>query len=247
MKRNQIVLNNLLFDADHQAGEPQLAMLQRVVDLNITNAEIRREYFFDLNAEMAGIKSFAEAHDLKLFYSVPDALLVDGGLNPKLAMYFDEAEKMGVSVIKFNVNENPTLTEEQAAQLADYAARVDQINVENNQIKSTGSIEAILAFMQVMENHQLPIGYVYDMGNWRYVDDDEVEAAKALTKYVRYIHVKDDLGTGSQTKTVPLGRGDIKWQSILAILPTDVPVALEYPVTSEQEIGDGIEHLLSEV
>ncbi|MGO2518352.1 MAG: sugar phosphate isomerase/epimerase family protein, partial [Leuconostoc falkenbergense] len=80
-------------------------------------------------------------------------------------------------------------------------------------------------------------------GNWRYVGEDEVVAAKALTPYVRYIHVKDDKGSGDNLVTVPLNDGDINWQAILTILPQDVPVAVEYPTASEQVIIDGVQAL----
>lgn len=246
MEIEQIVLNNLVFDKEHRAGENQLAMLKKALGFNISQVELRREYFFDIESEINDIKDFVTAHAIKLFYSVPDELFIKGELNPKLDMYFAEAQAMGISAIKFNIGEFDDIRPEQLEKLAMYSKILDQMNIENNQIKTMGSISAIQKFMEIMTEHDLAIGYVYDMGNWRYVGEDEMKAAQALAKYVKYIHVKDGLGFASDSKTVPLGQGEIDWLAILEILPKTVPVALEYPVNSNLEITDGIERLEAE-
>ncbi|GAK31795.1 sugar phosphate isomerase [Weissella oryzae SG25] len=242
----QIVLNNLVFDKEHQAGENQLTMLKKALEFNISQVELRREYFFDIENEIKDIKNFTNTHGIKLFYSVPDELFINGELNTKLDMYFAEAQAMGVSVIKFNIGEFDDIRAKQLEKLAMYSKILDQMNIENNQIKSMGSISAIQKFMEIMVEHDLAIGYVYDMGNWRYVGENEMKAAQALRQYVKYIHVKDGLGFASDSKTVPLGQGEIDWPAILAILPKMLPVALEYPVNSDLEIIDGIERLKAE-
>ncbi|KRN76977.1 sugar phosphate isomerase/epimerase family protein [Weissella minor] len=243
MRKEQIVLNNLVFNKEHAAGEKQITMLQNALDFGITSVEIRREYFYDIASEMNDIKKFAEENDIKLFYSVPEALFINNELNAELETYFDEAEQMGIYAIKFNIGEFNEITTDELATLNQFTTRLDQVNIENNQIKSMGSVAAIERFMKLMIDNHISIGYVYDMGNWRYVSDNELSAARALAGFVKYIHVKDAIGTGNQTKTVPLGEGHIHWRNILNILPKDVPVAIEYPVTSSEQITDGINKL----
>ena len=174
---------------------------------------------------------------------MPDEVFVNHRVNPKLEQYYDEAAQLGVSVIKFNTGDFDTLLPEDIQQLNALLNRGIETNIENDQTQVSGKIDAIKAFMTAAKAAKLDIGYVYDMGNWRYVGEDEVVAAKALAPYVRYIHVKDDKGSGDNLVTVPLNDGDINWQAILTILPQDVPVAVEYPTASEQVIIDGVQAL----
>lgn len=243
MKKSQIVLNHLVFAKDHDNGMQQLDMLKKVVALGVQSAELRREYFDDIAAETSAIADYAKAHQLRLFYSVPDEVFVNHRINPKLEQYYDEATQLGVSVIKFNTGDFDTLLPEDIQQLNALLNRGIETNIENDQTQVSGKIDAIKAFMTAAKAAKLDIGYVYDMGNWRYVGEDEVVAAEALAPYVRYIHVKDDKGSGDNLVTVPLNDGDINWQAILTILPQDVPVAVEYPTASEQVIIDGVQAL----
>lgn len=45
--------------------------------------------------------------------------------------------------------------------------------------------------MKAVTKAGVNIGYVYDLGNWRFVGEDERAAAELLKDYVQYIHVKD--------------------------------------------------------
>lgn len=243
MKKESIVLNNLVFNNEYKEKKNQLSMLKSAVDFGITNVEIRREYFFDIYAEMNDIKNLAQKNNVKLFYSVPEELFIDNKLNPDLETYFSEAETMGISAIKFNIGEFNEISADELQVLNSFTQRLDQVNIENNQIKTMGSINTIKRFMDIMTENNISIGYVYDMGNWRYVDENELTAALVLSEYVKYIHVKDGIGIGKSAQTVPLGKGEIEWQDILNVLPKDVPIALEYPTASPDEIVDGINML----
>lgn len=245
MKTEQIVLNLLVFDQARKAGMQQLAMLHHVVDLGIGAAEIRREYFDDVTAEIAGIASYAKAHQLQLFYSVPDELFVNQQLNPKLTQYYDEAQAMGVTAIKFNIGDFVAFSQSDVSELKQLLARGIQTNIENDQTLVSGRLMPIQRFMVGVQQSGLDVGYVYDMGNWRYVNEDEVVAAQQLSHVVRYIHVKDDQGVAEILKTVPLGEGEIQWQNILQLLPSNVPVAIEYPTQDDTVIKRGIDDLLN--
>ncbi|MEG2254125.1 MAG: sugar phosphate isomerase, partial [Vagococcus sp.] len=65
------------------------------------------------------------------------------------------------------------------------------VTIENDQTNTSGKIKAIQTFMKAVSNEGLKIGYVYDLGNWRFVGEDEEVAAEQLKQYVTYIHVKD--------------------------------------------------------
>lgn len=44
---------------------------------------------------------------------------------------------------------------------------------------------------------------------------------------------------------MPLGEGEIQWQNILQLLPSNVPVAIEYPTQDDTVIKRGIDDLLN--
>lgn len=243
MKKSQIVLNHLVFASDRANGGQQLDMLKKVVGFGIQSAELRREYFDDIIAETPAISAYAKSQNIRLFYSVPDDMFVNHRVNPRLSQYYNEASQLGVTAIKFNTGDFETLLSEDIATLETLLHFGIQTNIENDQTQTSGKMRAIEKFMTAAHAADLAIGYVYDMGNWRYVGEDELTAAKQLTSYVSYIHVKDDKGSGDNLVTVPLNEGDISWQEIMQILPQNIPVAIEYPTANEQTIIDGIQAL----
>ncbi|MGM0167001.1 hypothetical protein IGI39_001981 [Enterococcus sp. AZ135] len=229
-----LVLNFLVF-ADRVAnGELQADLLQEIADLGFNQVELRREYFRDINEEIPVIESEAKRLGLQLFYSVPDEVYVDGTVNPKLEHYLVEAKKMGVKHIKWNIGDfDGELHIKQLKELLDEGV---EISIENDQTQTSGTIKAIDTYMKAVKNAGLTIGYVYDLGNWRFVEEDEVTAAKLLKSYVHYIHVKDVRYENQQPQAAGLDHGELPWRKVLQILPQDVPVAIEYPTTTNVEI-----------
>jgi sugar phosphate isomerase/epimerase len=141
---------------------------------------------------------------------------------------------MGVKHIKWNIGDfHPSTSLDELEKLTHTDIN---INIENDQTQTSGTIQAIRQFMEKVEEEQLPIGYVYDLGNWRFVGENENDAAKQLKEYVCYIHVKDVRYQADKPQAAKLDDGEIDWRTILAQLPQDVPVAIEYPTTNDLEI-----------
>lgn len=245
MDINKIVLNTLVFDTEHNAGLPQPDMLQKVADFGIKTVEVRREYFKNIQTETAQVKDINKKLGLKIFYSVPEKIFTDtGDLNPELAAYFDEAKTMGVSAVKMNIGNFTGLTDEIISGLTNVINSGIQLNIENDQTTQNGSSKNIINFLVVAQENKLDIKFVFDLGNWRFVDGNEQSVAAKINQYVRYIHVKNVSQENGKTSVVALDKGIIDWQKTLKDLPTDVPVALEYPATSD-EIKHGINLLLA--
>ncbi|PEZ84319.1 sugar phosphate isomerase [Bacillus cereus] len=243
MRDERLVLNFLVFTNEIENGVLQEDLLRQSVDLGFTNVEIRREYFKDLTKEMPVIQKEANRLNLGLFYSVPDEIYIDGTLNPKLNQYLAEAKKMGVKHIKWNIG-NFT-GELHAAQLRKLLEQGIAISIENDQTQTSGTIAAIKTFMKAVKKERIDIGYVYDLGNWRFVGEDEQQAAEILKEYVRYIHVKDVLEK-SAPLAIGLDRGEIDWRKVLAVLPKS-PIAIEYPTTSRVQILEAKKLLEEEI
>lgn len=241
MTGNKLVLNFLVFAERIANGALQGDLLQEISDLGFDKVEIRREYFKDLKKEVPVIRSAAERYGLELFYSVPDEVYINGEVNPKLADYLTEAKQMGVKHIKWNIGDfNGELHAEKLEALLDEGV---EISIENDQTQTSGTIAAIDRYMKAVKQAGLNIGYVYDLGNWRFVGEDELQAAEQLKDYVHYIHVKDVSYVGEKPQAAGLDHGEINWRKVLTILPDNVPVAIEYPTNSNDEILEAKELL----
>ncbi|MGH1829861.1 TIM barrel protein [Enterococcus gilvus] len=244
MSDNKLVLNFLVFSDKVESGVLQSDLLQESADLGFQQVEVRREYFKDLENEIPVIQSEAQRLGLTLFYSVPDDIYVNGALNPKLMAYLKEAKQMGVKHIKWNIGDfDGELHEPELKALVDEGI---EISIENDQTQTSGTIKAIDAYMKAVTNAGIAIGYVYDLGNWRFVGENEVRAAETLRNYVHYIHVKDVRYKGHQPQAVGLDHGEIDWRNVLKQLPQNVPVAIEYPTTENAEIVEAKELLEGE-
>jgi hypothetical protein len=138
MRKEQIVLNNLVFMNDHEKGMQQLEMLKKAVSFGVSSVELRREYFDDIVKETPAIAQYAVDNKLRLFYSVPDEVFVNHRLNPKLAQYYDEAQALGIYAIKFNIGDFETLSSEDVSELNQLLARGIQTNIENDQTQVSG-------------------------------------------------------------------------------------------------------------
>ncbi|BCA85214.1 hypothetical protein EsVE80_07370 [Enterococcus saigonensis] len=234
MEKNKIVLNFLAFAKKIENGAQQNELFAQIAALGFQAVEIRREYFKDITKEIPLIKKEAERLQLELFYSVPDEVYINGEVNPKLKRYIDEANSMGVKQIKWNIGD---FTGE--LHLKEMKALVDKgvaITIENDQTQTSGTIAAIKKYMTAVKATDLGIGYVYDLGNWRFVGQDEVKAAEELAEYVHYIHVKDVRYENDQPQATGLDHGVIDWRKVLGILPANLPIAIEYPTTTDEEI-----------
>uniref|UniRef100_UPI00403F477C sugar phosphate isomerase/epimerase family protein n=1 Tax=Candidatus Enterococcus willemsii TaxID=1857215 RepID=UPI00403F477C len=234
MKKDNIVLNLLVFAEKIENGALQADLLQEASDLGFEKVEIRREYFKNLSQEKHVIQQRANDLGIELFYSVPDEVFVEGKVNDCLQSYLEEAKEMGVRHIKWNIGDfQESSSLDDLEELTNHGI---QINVENDQTQGSGTIQPIYQFMEKVSEKQLSIGYVYDLGNWRFVGENEQDAVEKLGDYVRYIHVKDVCYQDGKPQAVALDKGEIEWRKILSQLPMDIPVAIEYPTTSNKEI-----------
>lgn len=240
-----IVLNLLVFNQQFVEGKTQKELVEKGIELGFNQIEVRREYFRELKSELLDIKKIVDKSNIKLFYSVPEEVFVMGEINPHLTDYLLEAKEMGAHHIKFNIgdfeNYHGKLTK-----LKKLTESGINVRIENDQTEISGKIKAIDEFMKAVTHEGIEISYVYDLGNWRFVGEDEREAAQKLTKYVTYIHVKDVENLSGKPVAAALDQGEINWREILDILPTDIPIAIEYPTTTDEEIKTA-KKLLEEV
>ncbi|WP_251547768.1 sugar phosphate isomerase/epimerase family protein [Limosilactobacillus caecicola] len=239
-----LILNTWIFEKDIQNGISQAELVDRVKKLGADGIEVRREYFTDLDTELPNIAKATSANHLIVNYSVPDVIFKDdGSINPKLAQYFAEGQKMGISKIKFNTGHFDRYHGNLITDFAKLPLSEIKMNVENDQTPVSGTPDAIMSFLKAARQSGLnSIGYVYDLGNWAFTGFNAIDAAKKLAPFCDYIHLKNSMldAEGNMTTTASLSKGMFNWQIIISYLPKDVQFALEFPMSSDNLIASQI-------
>lgn len=236
-----IVVNTLEFQKELKYGIPQASLFEKIAKLGATGVEVRREYINDFDKELADIKANSQKFNLTVFYSVPDEVFVNGQLNNQLPAYLEEGTQMGITAIKFNTGDYANFNGNLKAELTPIVSTGIQVNVENDQTQVSGTIAPLKNFLQAIKENQIDLGYVYDLGNWRYVGENEITAANELGEFTRYIHLKDVQTVDDMPTVVPLDEGELDWHEVLNILPKGLPIAIEYPSDNDEIIKAGID------
>lgn len=233
---NNLVFNTLVSQDKVKSGLKQIDLFDDILSLGFNNIEVRREYFLDIDKEILGIRKFAERKNITLFYSIPDQVFLDNGeLNPKIFKYFEESERLNAINVKMTIGnyKDPS----QLSQLSFINNQPFKFTIENDQTQESGTISKINKFLQEAKQANLNIGYTFDLGNFRYIQESEVDAANILGSYVSYIHLKNVVKNNGELIATSLEKGIIDWKSIVKKLPTDLPIALEYPSNDNDEIS----------
>ncbi len=93
-----------------------------------------------------------------------------------------------------------------------------------------GRISPLLTFFGRGVSQKLPVAVTCDMANWNWLEEDAFIAAKALAAQVAYVHVKASRIDQGKVKAIALDNSDGSWKDLLAMLPTDVPRGIEFPL-----------------
>jgi sugar phosphate isomerase/epimerase len=213
MKKNELVINTLVFASDYKNGVTQTQMMDILKNVGITKVEVRREFMKDIEKENKEIGEKAKENHMDVFYSVPEYLYIDKKLQlTSIEQYFKEAKDMGCHRVKVATGDYGTVKQEDMAALNSLLEKYEiKLTVENDQTKENGRI-----------------GMTFDIGNWIWQKEDPLNNAKRLSEYVSYIHLKD-VADADKPYTTYLNEGGIGWRSVMDVLPSDVPLALEYP------------------
>lgn len=244
-----VILNTWIFENDVKNGIKQDELVDRVSKLSVDGIEVRREYFKDLDSELPKVAKKAKQYGLIVNYSVPDQVFLDDGtLNPKLVTYFQEGLIMGIKKIKFNIGNFAAFTGDLKQAFSEVPLDKITMNVENDQTELSGSVKALTTFLGSTKQQNVPVGYVYDLGNWAFTKQDAIQSADELSQYTDYIHLKNVINNdGDLVTSKNLDEGMFDWRAILAHLPKKVAFALEYPMDNKALIQSQIVLLKKEI
>jgi len=117
------------------------------------------------------------------------------------------------------------------------AAQPVELVIENDQTASAGTVPALQAFFTAQREAGLDLGMTFDMGNWHWLGECPLEAARAFAPQVRYVHCKGVQRRPDKWVAVPLAESSAPWRAVLRALPAGVPHAIEYPLVGDDLVA----------
>ncbi|MDN7182468.1 TIM barrel protein [Caballeronia sp. SEWSISQ10-4 2] len=202
--------------------------------------EVRRELFSNKTqsqpASLYELGQRIRAARMWPVYSTPATLFDDTGALDECAMEqtLDEAAALGARIVKFQFGGSESAgTATDSATLDRLIAGIRnskaQVVVENGQLKAGGTIDAFSTLFEALETRSHTLAMTFDTGNWRWAEQDPLEAARRLAKYVGYVHCKAVEGEGARRSATAPAIDDSYFAALLAYLPVHVPRGIEFP------------------
>jgi sugar phosphate isomerase/epimerase len=202
--------------------------------------EVRRELFADnTQSQPDSLRELGDkirAAGIWPVYSTPATLFDDHGALDETAMTqtLAEADALGARIVKFQLGGSATTGTATAADtlerlIAGIADSKAKVVVENGQLKAGGTIDAFAALFEALKPRTHALSMTFDTGNWRWADQDPMDAARRLSGYVTYVHCKAVQGEGARRFATAPAIGDTSFATLLKHLPRDVPRGIEFP------------------
>jgi sugar phosphate isomerase/epimerase len=216
--------------------------------------EVRRELFSDESqAQPDSLRELGEqvrAAGIWAVYSTPASLFDHTGALDESAMAqtLAEAAALDARIVKFQLGGTEhTGTATDAATLDRLIEGIRdskaQVVVENGQLKAGGTIDAFSALFEALNNRSHTLSMTFDTGNWRWAQQDPLEAATRLTRYVGYVHCKAVQGEGARRFATAPATDDAHFAALLASLPADVPRGIEFPFDQNNLAADAARYV----
>ncbi|WP_295463653.1 TIM barrel protein [uncultured Pseudomonas sp.] len=227
----EIAITTSAFGADVVRPQGQAAWLDLIAAAGASHVEIRAE-LFDGEPDFDALRDAIAAAGLGCVYSVPLELwpTAGGALSPRLFTALDEARRLGADTLKVSLGHYRPAADLTAlsALLADEGP---QLLVENDQTVQGGRLEPLRAFIQAARAAQLPVGLTFDIGNWRWQNEDPLQAARLLGADVRYLHCKAVRRRAGGLHAVHPEAADLlAWQGLMGYFPAGLRRAIEFPL-----------------
>ena len=229
----KIGINLLVFKEDLDNKIKQSEILKEISNMNVSIAEVRREYIKNFEEELYEIRCESEKYKLEIFYSVPESISVDGELNEYIEEYFKEAKIMNATHIKFNIGNLASLINSDIYRLNKLINKYNiDVTIENDQTIENGKLNSVIEAKEFIKNNNIRIGYTFDSGNWFWQKEDPNSSFEALKADITVFHLKDVEVENDKPKNVLVFQGKVNLRNMIENLSEIVPVIIEYPISS---------------
>jgi sugar phosphate isomerase/epimerase len=238
---NRMVVPLNVFPTHQVEEKGQAFFLSFIAESGANGAEIRRELFQARDLSLEAVKNELNQYGLSAVYSAPIELWKEGGdLNiEQLKTIIGEAYRLGAGILKVSLGHYQKTKSDinllndimQKDRIADTKL---QILVENDQTLYGGRIDKLHDFFEIAYESNVPVKMTFDTGNWEYVKESVEQAARKLSKYVAYIHLKQVERIGNKLVPVPMSLA--AWGKIKGYFPENTWKAIEFPVQSVNQL-----------
>ncbi|WP_024870561.1 sugar phosphate isomerase/epimerase family protein [Tolumonas lignilytica] len=211
----------------------QRALLPLIEASGADGVEIRHE-LISAEDDADELASDITKRGLFCVYSVPEPLLNDDGQPEldRLAVHMKNAERMKARTLKLPLGSITNATDLTSVIPKLQSSQV-RLVIENDQTQEGGRISPMVTFFGMVLSQHVPVSMTFDMANWNWQGEDAFIAARALASQVAYIHVKASHVVQGKINAVALDNSDGSWKDLLAMLPTDVPRGIEFPLQGD--------------
>ena len=211
----------------------QAALLPMIKASGADGVEIRHELLTPTD-QLEELASQISAHGLFAVYSVPESLLTEDGQPEleRLALHLKNAARLKARTLKLPLG-SMTNDTDLSGITGVIKSQPVKLLIENDQTVEGGRISPLIAFFGMVVSQKLPVAMTFDMANWNWLDEDAFVATRALVAQVAYVHVKASHTDQDKIKAIALDDSDGSWKDLLAILPTDVPRGIEFPLEGD--------------
>lgn len=228
------------FGAAEVRRHGQLWFAQLCAQAGANAVEVREELLVDAAQELPALAAWLQDSPLWSVYSCPQPLFdkhgsLDEGV---LAHALTATQALGAKWLKMSIGQFAAQSIEHSAQgFITLAKQMLEsgltLLIENDQTVRAGSIRALQQFFAAADAAGLHLPMTFDMGNWHYVGECPLEAARCFSQRVAYVHTKGVQHPGKWV-AVPLAQSQAAWRTVLFVLPTEVPRAIEYPLINDE-------------
>lgn len=198
--------------------------------------EVRGELLDEGAGELPAIAAIVREARAAVVYSSPEGLWAgDGALDGgALERGLAAAATLGARRLKMSIGGFAAASERDFALLArTLQERGTELVIENDQTVAAGTLPALQAFFAAAEAQGLPLGMTFDMGNWHWLGECPLAAARGCGPRVRYVHCKGVQRQPQRWVAVPLAASAAPWRAVLRALPRGLPWAIEYPLAGD--------------
>ena len=237
------------FDQELRSGAMAQTDLAPIASrLGAQGVEYRTIYWSDRDRELPIVRQQLQGLGLKCTYATFGTLFdPDPEARAKLLQDIDDAATLGAPMLRVFLGPIPMDAAGEAAARAaiDHAAERGVVLAVENYVRSPGNrLPDMVAAMELLGS--AVVGTNLDIGNYVKNGQDPLEAARQLSAWTVYCHLKDvRTGKDGYETTYP-GNGDLDLRPLFAsadVIGPTVPVCFEYPGEGDPEhaIRQGVE------
>lgn len=230
----QVLISLSSFGAAEVRRHGQLWFTRLAQEAGADGVEVRGELLVDPARELPEIAQAVRSWGGQLVYSSPEPLWnADGSLDvTAVQRAVDAARLLGAPRLKMSIGDFRSPAPGDFRRLAETVAGLDLV-IENDQTASAGTVDALQAFFRAADEARTPLPMTFDMGNWHWTGEDPLDAARALSARVGYVHCKGVQRQPKRWVAVPLADSAAPWRALLRAMPRALPWAIEYPLVGD--------------